>query len=171
MGIGIPGSGKTTILKDMAETNEYTYICPDEIRGELGKNQADQSVNKEVWTLAYKRLKDGLEVGNTVVFDATFANPGQRKDFIKFARDNNAEKIQGVYLNIDLETAKERNKNRERVVPEFVLERMDKSIRDFPPEICDGFDSVFTLDENQKLVEVEMQSEEKIYHKEFGKIS
>jgi len=32
MGIGIPGSGKTTILKEFADKNGYEYICPDDIR-------------------------------------------------------------------------------------------------------------------------------------------
>ena len=35
MGIGIPGSEKTTVLKTFAEKYNYSYICPDDIRLEL----------------------------------------------------------------------------------------------------------------------------------------
>lgn len=170
VGIGMPGSGKTTVLKDFAEKNSYSYICPDDIRRELTGNSSDQSKNREVWEEARKKMAEKLRVGETVVFDATFVNPEQRKKFLSFARENGAEKIQGVYLDVGLKTAKMRNDNRERKVPEHVLERMDKSIRDFPPEIEDGFDSVFTLNKEQKLIEAEMLRENKIIRKEFGKL-
>jgi dephospho-CoA kinase len=41
IGIGVPGSGKTTALKPFAERNTYTYISPDDIRAELTGNAAD----------------------------------------------------------------------------------------------------------------------------------
>lgn len=169
LGIGIPGSGKTTVMKNFAQQYGYSYICPDDIREELTGSMIDQSKNKEVWDEAHKRMKKQLDEGKTVVFDATFTNPEQRKEFLKFAKENGAEKIQGVYLDVDLETAKERNELRERQVPNHVLERMDKSLNDFPPEIKDGFDSIFTLDNEKKIIEAEMERENKIIHKEFGK--
>lgn len=45
VGIGLPGSGKTTALKPFADKNSYIYICPDDIRAELTGNPADQSKN------------------------------------------------------------------------------------------------------------------------------
>jgi predicted kinase len=132
LGIGVPGSGKTTVLKRFAEENEYTYICPDDIRKELAGDAADQSKNREVWIEAYKRTEQELLEGKSVVFDATFANPDQRKDFLHFARQKGAEKIQGVYVDVDLEIAKERNSQRERIVPEHAIQRMHKNLEDFP---------------------------------------
>lgn len=170
IGIGTPGSGKTTVMKNFAEKYGYVYICPDDIREELTGSVIDQSKNREVWAEAHKRVKEQFGHGKTVVFDATFTNPEQRKEFLAFARENGAEKIQGVYLDVDLETAKERNEKRERKVPSYVLERMDKSIRDFPPNIKDGLDSVFTLDEEQELTRAEMKNENEIIQKEFRKI-
>jgi predicted kinase len=35
LGIGLPGSGKTTALKPFAEKNGYIYISPGDIREEL----------------------------------------------------------------------------------------------------------------------------------------
>lgn len=170
MGIGVPGSGKTTVLKEFANKYNYSYICPDDIRFEMTGNSADQSKNREVWDEAYNRLKQELQIGNTVVFDATFANQKQRRDFINFSKENGAEKVQGIFLDIPLELAKERNLNRERVVPEYALDRMHKSIQKFPPELEDGLDGIFTLDEMGDLSDAEINYENKVVNREFGKL-
>jgi predicted kinase len=168
IGIGMPGSGKTTTLKKFATKNDYFYICADDIREEFTGSATNQSKNKEVWIEAYRRVKEQLTAGKTVVFDATFTNQGQRKDFLTFARENGAEKIQGIYLCVDLNTAKERIQNRERKVSEFVLERMNRDLEYFPPELNDGFDSLCVLDEQQNLKEVKLARENRDFKKEFG---
>ncbi len=188
IGIGIPGSGKTTILKNFAVKNNYAYICPDDIRQEISGDVYDRSKNKEVWIEAKKRVAEkfsakggslpagrhgasGGNNGNAVVFDATFANPRERKEFLGYARENGAEKIEGIFVDIPVEIAKERNMKRERNVPEPDIDRMNMNIKKFPPEIADGFDALFTLDERGNLSKVEMIREGKIIKKEFGKIS
>ncbi len=79
MGIGIPGSGKTTIIKAFADRNNYTYICPDDIRTELTGDPRDQTKNKEVWETARQRVSEAIHQGKTVVVDATFAHAEQRR--------------------------------------------------------------------------------------------
>ncbi|MDQ5949355.1 MAG: hypothetical protein QG589_481 [Patescibacteria group bacterium] len=170
MGIGIPGSGKTTVLKEFARKNRYGYVCPDDIREEMTGDSTDQSKNREVWEEAYKRLQKKLADGENVVFDATFAFPGARKQLINFARQNGAEKIQGIYLDVGLETAKERNNLRERKVPDFILERMQDGLDRAPLGIEEGFDLIVTLDKEQELIDAEMKKENKVLHKEFGTI-
>lgn len=157
--IGIPGSGKTTVLKEFAEKYGYDYVCPDDIRMEISGDAKDQSKNREVWELAHQRLKDYLAEEKTVVFDATFANPEGRKKFLDFSKESGASKIQGIYFDVPLEVAKERNARRDRQVPEKVLENMESSLSGAKPKIEEGLDSIFTLDEYQKLVRAEMKSE------------
>ena len=166
MGIGMPGSGKTTALKPFAEKNSYLYLCPDDIRAELTGNPADQSKNREVWAEAHKRVAHALEHGKDVVFDATFTRDSERKNFIAFAREHGATKIQGIVADVSFEIASERNLARDRVVPEHAMERMQKMLLDAPPEISDGFDSLFIIDEFQKLKHVEIGKEHNII-KEF----
>lgn len=167
MGIGIPGSGKTTVLKEFAKKNGYEYVSLDDIRGELAGAVINQSKNGEVVRQAYDRMRNFITSGKTVVYDATSTLESDRLAFISFAREQGAQKIQGIFVDTPIEIAKERNANRERVVPERVLERQTGELRAAPPGIVDGFDSVFTLNENQELVEVERMGRSGISDKEF----
>ena len=160
IGIGIPGSGKTTIIKSFAEKNGYIYVCPDDIRTELTGNPSDQTKNKEVWEKTHERVLEAIKSGSTVVVDATFANAEQRKSFLVFLHKAGFEKIQGLYINTPLEIAKERNANRERKVPEHVLERINNFIKENPPEMNDGFDSLFILNENEEMVSAEIKNQD-----------
>ena len=169
MGIGIPGSGKSTVLRQLAEKYDYTYISSDEIRKELTGNETDQSRNKQVWEETYKRITQSLQQGKNVVLDRTFVNDFERTKVINFARENGAEKIQGIFVDTPIEISKERNMARERKVPEHVIDNMNEMLKRTPPEITDGFDSLFTLDEYQELKEAEMLREGEILKKGFKK--
>jgi len=169
MGIGFPGAGKTTFLKSFADKYGYVYICPDDIRRELSGDAIDQSKNAEVWGKAYQLTKEAIGEQKTVVFDATFANHNERKKFVEFAHQNGATKVQGVFIDVDLETAKERNENRERIVPEYALERMYDNLQRFYPDLLsDGFDGLFILDENQELIEATKRKEDGEVRREFS---
>ncbi len=155
IGIGIPGSGKTTILEEFAQKHSYAYICPDDIRLDMLGDAADQSKNSQVWAEAHQRMSEYLIQGKTIVFDATFTRASERKSFINLARQSGAEKIQGIIFDTPLDIAKVRNLNRERQVPEHAIQRMSDDLNAHRPSIEDGFDAVFTLNEYQELVAVE----------------
>lgn len=167
LGIGLPGSGKTTALKPFADTNGYTYISPDDIRTEVSGDASVQIDMRQVWDLVHERTKEALERGDNVVVDATFVKDWERKDFIYFARENGATKVQGVFADVPYEVASERNKERERVVPEHAMERMNRFLVGDEPTVEDGFDSVFSIDEFQKLTEAELSLEGKVVAREF----
>jgi predicted kinase len=167
MGIGIPGSGKTTVLKKLADDYGYSYICPDDIRQELTGRANNLSKEPQVWDEAYRRLEQNIKNGKTVIFDATFNSPQMRSKCLNAARKYGVEKIQGIHLDIPLELAQKRNRFRERVVPEIVLNKMHAKLEADPPDITEGFDTLFTLDEFQKLAEVEMKKGEQTITREF----
>ena len=91
IGMGIPGSGKSTTLKKFAEDYGYNYICPDDIREEMLGDAADQSKNQEVWDEARKKMQEFFKRGKTVVFDAVFNNAKRRKEFIDYAKATGVE--------------------------------------------------------------------------------
>lgn len=170
IGIGIPGAGKTTVLKDFAHKNGYYYLSLDNIRVELAGTAIDQSKNKEAWNLARERIKEYFDQGLTIVVDATFTKCNQRIDFLNFLRQEcDAEKIQGVWVDTPIEIARERNAERDRVVPEYAMDRMHSEIENDIPQLSNGFDSIFRLDKDQNLVEavIENPASENHVHRNF----
>lgn len=173
LGIGIPGSGKTTVLKAFHDRNpEYAYISPDEIRKELfGDAPFDGEKNQEVWDMAHERVKQALEGGRTVILDSTFANENQRQRFINFVRDNGAERVEGVFVDVPLEIAKERNVARGdtggKVVPEKIIDVMHNQITHSEPGLIDGFDAIFQLGSNGEMIQTDMFRKEKYLTRKF----
>ena len=142
MGIGIPGSGKTTFLKALAHAKNYIYISPDDIREKLLGDAADQSKDREVWVQAKRELTKRGADGKTVVFDATFSLKKDRKNFISFARTCGFKKIEGIFFNVPLAVAMKRNAGRARNVSQNVMERMHQNLLQSPPVLEEGFDVV-----------------------------
>ncbi len=167
LGVGLPGSGKTTALKPFAEANDYVYISPDDIRAEVSGDASVQVDMRQVWDLVHERTKEALERGENVVVDATFVKDFERKDFIAFARESGATKVQGVFADVPYEIARERNQSRERVVPEHAMERMKRFLDGDEPSVEDGFDSVFSINELQELEKAEVSIEGKVVTREF----
>ena len=77
--IGISGSGKSYIYNK--DYKDYVQVSPDLIREELTGDISNQTKNKEVFKLAFKRVDEYLNKGMDVFFDATNVNKSQRKNF------------------------------------------------------------------------------------------
>jgi predicted kinase len=97
LGIGLPGSGKSTALKPFAEKYGYAYISPDEIRAEVSGDASIQTDMRQVWDIVHERTAQALEDSKKVVVDATFVKGWERRAFIQFARDHGAKWVQGVF--------------------------------------------------------------------------
>lgn len=151
IGIGIPGSGKTTFLKELAEQERYAYIAPDDIREELTGDALDQSHNREAWEIAQDRMRAHLLQGKGVAFDATFAKGHERRAFLTNARASGAEQIHGYWFDIPLEVARTRNAARRRTVRDHALVRMDTLIREDPPLFSEGLDTLVRVDEKGRV--------------------
>ncbi len=125
MTVGIVGAGKSTLVKRLQAETGATVICPDEIRGELsGGNVADQSNNGVIFTkIVPERIKAAFKSGD-VIYDATNYNRKSRRDVCFLAKTLGATVIAHV-LDTPFDECRRRNAARsERVVPEFVLDRM-----------------------------------------------
>lgn len=166
-GIGIPGSGKTTYLKPFAEKFGYTYISSDDIMSEIAGEVQDLSRLPEVWTEVRKRIAEALQGGHTVVLDSTLSKLEDRISLIEFARENGAEKIQGVYMDTPPEQSKEQNESRERIVGESVIDKMHERLQESPADISDGFDSIIVFDGDQELKEIKLRDGDNEMRKEF----
>lgn len=124
MMVGIVGSGKSTYSKQLATSLGATHISSDDIRLEVCGNMTDQSKNGLIFTkIIPERIKSGLAAGH-VVFDATNYNRKSRREWLILAKSLGCETIAHV-MQTPFDECRRRNQARaERVVPEFVLDKM-----------------------------------------------
>ena len=117
---GIPASGKSTVAK-LFNSN---IVSTDSIRQELYGDEGIQGNGKDVFSLAYSRIRNYLSLGENVVFDATNIRKRDRKTVIDIGKEYNCDNIIICYCSTSLKIALKRNANRERKVPAPVIERM-----------------------------------------------
>lgn len=135
--VGLPGSGKSTYANSLK--NKYRIHSSDKIREELGDIN-DQSKNMKVFEILHKRIKDDLENGKNVCYDATNLSRKRRIAFIRELKHIPCKK-ECVLIATPFEECLKQNSNRDRIVPEEVLYKMYKSFQ-IPCE-QEGFDNVF----------------------------
>ncbi len=83
---GLPGSGKTTFAKALAESLGIRHINSDEVRamnGLLGDYSAD--TKSKVYELMQQQVEAWIRAGESVVIDATFYLQKHREDFINLS--------------------------------------------------------------------------------------
>lgn len=125
--IGVPGSGKSTLAKKVFENNSL-IVSSDECRKEICGNEANQAVTKEAFELFYKKIEYGLLQGKRVIADATNLDKFARENIYDIARKNNVP-IYALVFNIPLNIIKKQNKMRERVVPEYAIDKMFEKMK------------------------------------------
>lgn len=141
MTIGLPGSGKdtyyNTYLKDY-----YTMISSDLIREEVFGDINDQTHNTEVFEIMFERTVRALNDNKSVYYNATNLSSRRRTNFLKTLKkrvkvDFNAEAlIFAPYF----ENCCKNNLERERTVPQYVMNRMIKNFE--PPYFNEGWDLI-----------------------------
>lgn len=134
---GLPGSGKSTFAKNLV--NSGTYISSDDIREELFGDASVQKNGKLVFDVFYFRAKNCLKNGEDVILDATFIDKKSRKQM--FEKLGNDHKYIAYVIDCGVDYAKHNNSLRDRVVPDEVIEKMNK--RFVHPSIDEGFSWVF----------------------------
>lgn len=137
--IGLPGSGKSTIAEEILSEHINTkLVSSDNIREELYGDTAIQGEPNIVFQIMQDRALDYLSHGFDVIYDATNLTRKNRKKIL--------DKLPGYVIKIGriawapIGICKERNENRERRVPDFVIERM---VRQFEAPFYDeGFEII-----------------------------
>lgn len=119
--IGVPGSGKST----MVAAASCPVVCPDDIRAELTGSAEDQSANNRVFPLVFERLRAHLLDGSDVLLDATNVDPSRRRNLLNIAHECGSTTV--VWrVPTPHDVSRTRNRERDRTVPEYVMDRMIK---------------------------------------------
>lgn len=141
--IGLPASGKSTYAKEIAEKfeGEIHIHSLDLLREELfgDVNRTSREDNDKLFMTLHRRIKDDLQSGISVIYDATNINKKNRLEFLRFIKDVECEKI-CVLVMLPYHMCLTRNMKRERIVPPHVLERMYRRFQ--PPNKNEGWDEL-----------------------------
>lgn len=133
---GIPGSGKSHWI-NQNQLSPYT-ICADELRllyaapilDNKGQFTISQNHDKRVWHLLLSLLEERMNRGEFIIIDATHYRESSLRSYKKLINEYRYRPFIVDFTDIPLETALERNKNREEYkrVPEEVILKMHRVI-------------------------------------------
>lgn len=123
MMMGLPGSGKSFQAQKFAKEYNATVFSSDTLRAELFGDINDQNHNQELFVELHRRIKDCLRNGKSAIYDATNINYKKRMSFLAELKNIPCEKI-CVLMATPYEECLIRNAERDRKVPEYVIQRM-----------------------------------------------
>lgn len=133
---GLPGSGKSHYIKTL---KNMVIHSSDSIRKELYGDENIQGKSQEVFGILHKRIKRDLKNGLNVVYDACNINYKRRKAFLEELNKIECYK-ECCLIATPYEQCIERNKLRDRQVPEHVINKMYKNF--FIPQKYEGWDDI-----------------------------
>jgi predicted kinase len=149
--VGCSGSGKSTFAKYFNQNCGIPILSSDSVREEVTGREEDMSQDGKVWKIIYQRSERMAQEGS-FIFDATNLTPKSRKFLVEIA-NKHAVNVKYIYLDVILPTAKRQNKQRERQVPDDVIEAQFKKIS-LPQDIF-GSQLVYVLGFDSSTVTVE----------------
>lgn len=141
MMVGLPGSGKSTWARRFKGLFNFSVLSSDEYREKYLGNVEDQSKNNYIFNLIYKDTIELLNSGKNVCFDATNISRKDRRQIL-LEIDKNCKNVFKfcIVLMVDDNVVRKQNQSREKVVPEYVIDRM---LRKFEfPLYSEGFDRI-----------------------------
>lgn len=143
--IGLPSSGKSTLAQQWIQHFPNTvWVSTDAIRARLFGDATVQGDWAEVEAVAFQQIKSAIAQKQSVIYDATNVRRAWRlgfmQNFVEFPCHWMAWKF-----GTSLETCKARNLGRDRQVPDIILDQFHAALKQFPPEIGEGFASVLPV--------------------------
>jgi predicted kinase len=133
LSIGLPGSGKSTWFK----RHNILPLSSDMVRILLFDDVTEQRFQDLVFSTLRSMLRARLVARRPMNYlDATNLSPHERRSWVKLANDFGYE-AHAVFFDVPPEVCMERNRRRERNVPEDVMQRMASKLR--PPKFEEGF--------------------------------
>jgi len=148
---GIPGSGKSTVAKQLRDgeiegfeylnSNNTEILSSDECRRQLLGDEKDQSDNKRVFDFLKMKMVGFIKTGYNVIIDATNINMKERKGYLDLVKRYDLRKVAYV-VNEPFDICVERAAKRaERPLPKEVLFKIMSRFQ--CPQPFEGLEVVF----------------------------
>jgi predicted kinase len=88
---GLPGTGKTTISRDLAASLNAVYLRIDTIEQAIRSSPGvNQTINEEGYRVAYAVAEDNLRLGRTVISDSVNPVQANRDAWMEVGRRTNS---------------------------------------------------------------------------------
>lgn len=124
---GLPGSGKTTFARDLAERLGFQYIGVDDFYRLMNGDETRHNNKFEVWMTLYRAIHMAERDGRDVVFDTNAPTVTDRSQLLDWFPGFDATLF---YISALQCQCVQNNKTRRRVIPEDEMERF---FRNFQP--------------------------------------
>lgn len=142
MMVGLPGSGKSYRAEKFSEQYNANIHSSDSIREELSGDINNQDINNLVFNTLHNRIKEDLRNNKNCIYDACNISYKRRIAFLQELKNIPCEKI-CVLMATPYDQCIKNNANRDRVVPEYVIERMYRTFD--VPWYYEGWDDIITI--------------------------
>ena len=139
--IGPPASGKTTIAAQLAPLIQAELFSTDRIREELYGDPMIQGSWREVEERLHQGIQAAVAAGRPVLIDATHARRPWRLALTQRLQLDRPVEWIGWWLRTPLDVCLAWNRQRDRQVPELVIQQFAAALDDavFAPDRCEGF--------------------------------
>ena len=139
--IGAAASGKSTAApKIAAEHQNAVILSTDKIRAALYGAEHIQGEWQEIEAVLYDRIKNAIKADKNIILDSTHFKKEYRAKIIK--NFSKCSEFSAYYFNYPFTLIYSRNKHRARRVPFEVLAAMYEHLKNAPPTLAEGFESI-----------------------------
>ena len=146
--VGIPASGKSHFAEGFVKRDpNYVVVSTDAVREKLYGDAAIQGNWLEIEAEVLAQMQGAIAQERPIIYDATNVRRAWRLDFLQSLQALSEPPLTWIawVMEVPVEVCKQRNRDRPRVVPNYVIDRMADSLAQTPVTTAEGFLDVRSL--------------------------